>query len=175
MDVNNKLETRKVAPMMKVITASEAAQLIKDGDTVAAPTFGLAGWAEEIALAVRDRFLTAKHPMGITFLHAAGVGDWKARGAGVWAEKGMDGMVKKVVTSHVGSEPQMAKAVEENKIECYFWPLGVMCQWFTEVARRSPGLMSKTGLGTYIDPRLEGGKVNSISKDNLIKVVDFEG
>ena len=71
MDSKNRLETRKATPMTRVITASQAAELIKDGDTVAAPTFGLAGWAEEIAFAVRDRFLTARHPMGITFLHAA--------------------------------------------------------------------------------------------------------
>ena len=115
------------------------------------------------------------HPKAITLIHAAGIGDWKARGGGVWAEEGMEGMVKKIVTSHIGSEPQMAKAVEEEKMECYFWPLGVMCQWYTEVARRSPGLLSKTGLGTFIDPRLEGGKVNSISKDDLIKLVNFEG
>lgn len=161
--------------MTKVITAKEAAELIKDGDTIAAAAFGLAGWAEEIALAVRERYLMAGHPRGITFVHAAGVGDWKGRGAGVWAEEGLEGLVKKVLTSHIGSEPQMAKAVEENKMECYFWPLGVMCQWYTEVARRSPGLLSKTGLGTFIDPRVEGGKVNSISKDVLIKVVNLEG
>jgi len=160
--------------MKKVITAMEAARLIEDGDTVAAVTFGLAGWAEEIGLAVRDRYLSIGHPKDITFVHAAGVGDWKGRGAGVWAEEGTEGLVKKVVTSHIGSEPQMAKAVEEEKIECYFWPLGVLCQWYTEVTRRSPGLLSKTGLGTFIDPRIEGGKVNSISKDDLIKVVIFE-
>ena len=161
--------------MKKVISAAEAAELIEDEATVAAVTFGLAGWTEEIALAVRDRYLRAGHPRHITFVHAAGVGDWKSRGAGVWAEKGTEGLVKKVVTSHVGSEPQMAKAVEEEKVECYFWPLGVMCQWYTEIARRKPGLLSKTGLGTFIDPRIEGGKVNSISKDDLIKVVNFEG
>ncbi len=160
---------------MKVITATEAAKLIKDGDIVAAVTFGLAGWAEEIGLAVRDRYLKVGHPRAITFVHAAGVGDWKGRGAGVWAEEGMEGLVKRVVTSHIGSEPQMSKAAEEKKFECYFWPLGVMCQWYTEVARRSPGLLSKTGLGTFIDPRIEGGKVNGISKDDLIKIVNFEG
>ncbi|MGO9572239.1 MAG: acyl CoA:acetate/3-ketoacid CoA transferase, partial [Desulfomonilaceae bacterium] len=74
--------------MKKVIGAAEAAELIEDGNTVAAPTFGLAGWAEEIALAVRDRYLTVGHPRGITFVHAAGVGDWKGRGGGVWAEEG---------------------------------------------------------------------------------------
>jgi propionate CoA-transferase len=161
--------------MKKVLTAAEAAELIKDGDTIAAVTFGLAGWAEEIGLAVRDRYLAVGHPRGITFVHAAGAGNWKGRGAGVWAEEGTEGLVKKVVTSHIGSEPQMANAVEEEKMECYFWPLGVMCQWYTEIARRKPGLLSKTGLGTFIDPRVEGGKVNSISKDDLIKVVNLEG
>src|SRR5512136_3119945 len=116
--------------MKKVITAIEAARLIEDGDTVVAVAFGLAGWAEEIGLAVRDRYLAVGHPKGITFVHAAGIGDWKGRGAGALAEEGTDGLVKKVVTSHVGSEPQMSKAVEENKMECYFWPLGVMCQWY---------------------------------------------
>lgn len=175
--MNNSKQTRteKTAAAPKVITATEAAKLIRDGDTVAAVTFGLAGWAEEVGLAVRDRYLETAHPKGITLIHAAGIGDWKARGGGVWAEAGMEGMVKKVLTSHIGSEPQMAKAVQEEKMECYFWPLGVLCQWYTEVARRSPGLLSKTGLGTFIDPRLEGGKVNSISKDDLIKVVELEG
>lgn len=175
MDNANQIQTEKTAGATKVITAAEAAKLIKDGDTVAAVTFGLAGWAEEVGLAVRDRYLETGHPKAIHLIHAAGIGDWKARGGGVWAEPGMEGMVKKVLTSHIGSEPQMAKAVEEEKMECYFWPLGVLCQWYTEVARRSPGLLSKTGLGTFIDPRLEGGKVNSISKDDLIKVVEFEG
>ena len=109
-----------------MITAKEAAALIKDGDTVAAVTFGLAGWAEEVGLAVRDRYLETKHPKGIKLIHAAGIGDWKARGGGVWAEEGMEGMVKKIITSHIGSEPQMAKAIEEEKMECYFWPLGVL-------------------------------------------------
>ncbi len=161
--------------MREVISAAEAARLIKDGDTIAAVTFGLAGWAEDVALAVRDRYLAVGHPRGITFVHAAGVGNWKGRGAGVWAEEGTEGLVRKVVTSHIGSEPQMAKAVEQEKIECYFWPLGVMCQWYTEIARRKPGLLSKTGLGTFIDPRIEGGKVNSISKDDLLKLVNLEG
>lgn len=161
--------------MAKIITAEEAAQSIKDGDVLAAATFGLAGWAEEVAYAVRDRYVKEGHPKGITFVHAAGVGDWKSRGGGIWAEEGTEGLVRKVVSSHVGSEPQMSKAIQENKMECYFWPLGVMTQWYTEVARHSPGQLSKTGLGTFIDPRLEGGKVNKISKEDLIKLVEFEG
>lgn len=158
--------------MTKVITATEAAELIRDGDTVAAACFGLAGWPEEVALAVQERYLKTHCPKGITFVRAAGAGNWEGRGGCAWAE---DGLVKRVVTGHIGSEPRMAKAVEENKIECYFWPLGVVCQWYTEIARRSPGLLSKTGLGTFIDPRVEGGKVNNVTTENIIKVVEFEG
>ena len=134
-----RFQTKESDSMSKVISAAEAAELIKDGDTVAAVTFGLARWGEDVALAVRDRYLAVEHPRDITFVHAAGVGNWKGRGAGIWAEEGTEGLVRKVVTSHIGSEPQMAKAVEEEKIECYFWPLGVMCQWYTEIARRKPG------------------------------------
>jgi propionate CoA-transferase len=161
--------------MAKIITAKEAAGLFKDGDVVASSCFGLAGWPEEIAFAVADRYRKKKHPKGITFMHAAGVGDWKSRGGGVWAEEGTEGLVKRVVTGHIGSEPQMVKFVQEKKIECYFWPLGCMCQWYSEVARRSPGLFTKTGLGTFLDPRFDGLEVNGLSQDRYIKVVEVEG
>lgn len=69
--------------MVKIVTAEEAARLIKDGDVVAAATFGLAGWSEEIAYAVRERYVATGHPKNITFVHAAGAGDWKSRGGGI--------------------------------------------------------------------------------------------
>lgn len=81
--------------------------------------FGLASWTEKVGIAFCDRYLTSGHPRGIAFLHATGVGDWKAGGAGVWAEEGIGGFVKKILTSHIGLEPQ--KAVKENKMESYFW------------------------------------------------------
>jgi len=158
--------------MAKVITAAEAAELFKDGVTVATASFGLAGWPEEVGLAVQERYKNTGHPKGITFMHAAGVGDWKSRGECAWAE---EGLVKRLVVGHVGSSPRMAKAVSDNKVECYFWPLGVVAQWYTEVARKTPGLMSRIGLGTFIDPRVEGGKANSITTEDLIKLVEFEG
>ncbi len=153
--------------MAKVVTAKAAAELIKDGDLVASVVFGLAGWPEDFAFALRDRYLETKHPKGITFMHAAGAGDWTSRGAGIWAEAGMEGMVTKVVTGHIGSEPQMAKAVQEGKIECFFWPLGTMVQWYSEVARRSPGLFTKTGLGSFLDPRF--------GESPYAKIMEVEG
>jgi len=161
--------------MNKVITADQAAVLIMDGDVVVTAPSALNGWPEDLGIAVRDRYLNNGHPKGITHVHAAGCGDWGKRGGGIWAGDGCDGLVKRVITSHVGASPEMAKAVAEEKVECYFWPLGVMAQWYTQVARRCPGHLTKTGLDTFIDPRLEGGKVNSISKEDLIKVVEFDG
>jgi propionate CoA-transferase len=161
--------------MAKVITATEAAELFKDGDVVALACFGMAGLAEEIVLALRDRYVEQKRPRGITLMHAAGAGDFVGRGGGVLAEQGTEGFLKRVVTGHLAASPQTVKAVQEKRVECYFWPLGSMCQWYTEVARRSPGLVTKTGLGTFLDPRVESGGVNSISTEHFIKVIDLEG
>ena len=161
--------------MAKVITARAAAELIKDGDTVALACFGMAGWAEDVALALRDRYAGERSPKGITILHAAGAGDFKGRGSGVWAEAGMEGLVKRVITGHLGAGPQMIKAVQERKVECYFWPLGCLCQWYTEVARKSPGLFTKTGLGTFLDPRVDGAEVHGLCDDKYASIVVLEG
>ncbi len=161
--------------MVKVVTAREAAEFIEDGDVVASSCFGLAGWPEEVACAVRDRYLEAKHPRGITFMHAGGAGDFRSRGAGIWAENGAEGLVKRVVSGHMGASPQMGKAIQEGKVECFFWPLGSMTQWYTEVGRRSPGLFTKTGLGTFLDPRVGSGGTNGSGVNGYIKVVEIEG
>jgi propionate CoA-transferase len=161
--------------MAKVITATEAAELFKDGDVVASACFGMAGLAEEILLALRDRYLKQKRPRCITFMHAAGAGDFVSRGGGVLAEEGTEGLLKRVVAGHIAASPQTMKAVQEKRIECYFWPLGCMCQWYTEVARGSPGLVTKTGLGTFLDPRVGCGEVNGLSDDKYAKVIELEG
>lgn len=161
--------------MAKIISAREAAGVVKDGDVVASACFGMAGLAEEVLLALRDVYRERKHPRGITFMHAAGAGDFGTRGGGVLAEEGTDGLLKRVVTGHMGASPQTAKAIQAKKVECYFWPLGCMCQWYTEVARKSPGLITKTGIGTFLDPRFDGAEVNGLSTDKYVKIIEVEG
>ncbi len=75
-------------------------------------------------------------------MHAGGAGDFKSRGECALAE---EGLVTRVITGHIGSSPRMMKAVQDNKVACYFWPLGSMVQWYSEVARQSPGSFDQDG------------------------------
>lgn len=156
----------------KVISASQAAALIKDGSTLAASAFGLAGWAEEVAIAIKERFLETGHPKDLTIVHATAIGDHKEKGM---HHLGYEGLVKRWIGGHVGAAPSMAKIIEENKIEAYNLPQGVIVQLYREIASGRPGLITKVGMGTFVDPRLEGGKMSDKTKEDIVKVVELEG
>ncbi len=85
--------------MSKVISASEAAALIKDGATLGASALGLSGWPEEVAIAIEKRFLASGHPTSMTFVHASGIGDWKSKGPQHFAPPGM---VSRWIAAHAG-------------------------------------------------------------------------
>ncbi|MGI6224740.1 MAG: acyl CoA:acetate/3-ketoacid CoA transferase [Peptococcales bacterium] len=158
--------------MSKVLTAEQAVMLIKDGVTIGASAIGLAGWPEEIAKALKKRFLEKGSPKNLTLVHSSAIGDWKDRGT---TTIGYEGLIKRWIGGHVGSSANMAKLVTENKVEAYNLPQGVIVQLWRETAAKRPGLITKVGLGTYVDPRLEGGKMNSVTTEDIVKVVDFEG
>ncbi len=156
--------------MAKVITLKEAAELFQDNMTIGSAVFGLAGWPEEIALSVEQRFLETGHPKNITHVHAAGAGDWQGRGEEAWAH---DGLMTKFIGSHAGSSPGLFKKISENKIKAWNLPLGTMLQVFHEAGRKAPGVLSKTGLGTFIDPRIDGGKLNPLTKETGEDLVEY--
>jgi propionate CoA-transferase len=158
--------------MSKVIKVEEVAALIKDGATVGASAFGLAGWPEAVAVALEKRFLETAHPAGLTLVHAAGIGDWGAKGTQHFAHAGM---VKRWIGGHTGLSADMAKMVIEGGCEGYCLPQGVICQLWREIAAHRPGVITKIGLGTFVDPRVEGGKMNKATTAELVKVVQFEG
>jgi propionate CoA-transferase len=155
----------------KLITPEEAAALIPDGVTLASAGVGIA-WPEEIAIAMRDRFLATGQPRQLTFVNSGGLGNVKDRGLQHFAH---DGMVKAWIGSHIGNSPTFAKMVTDNKIEGYCLPQGTIAQLYREIAAHRPGLVSKVGLKTFVDPRLEGGRLNTISHDERVKLIQFEG
>nr|WP_211237984.1 acyl CoA:acetate/3-ketoacid CoA transferase [Holophaga foetida] len=154
------------------MTAKQAARLIPDGATVGVSAMGLAGWAEEVAQAIEQRYLGESHPRGITLIHGSGVGDWKARGI---TRFGREGLVKRWIGGFLGSAAGLSRLLMENKLESYCLPQGVIIQLWREIAAKRPGLITKVGLGTFVDPRVEGGKMNAAAVEDLVKVVQFEG
>ncbi len=160
------------------ISAEEAAELIPDDAVIASACFGNAGWPHEFAYAIEDRFLKTGHPKNLMHIHAAGDGDFGANGHGEchWSHKGM---LTRVITSHPGSSPKLMQGIMEDWIMCWNQPLGTMLQLFHEMGRGMPGLLSKTGLGTFMDPRKDRGALNPSSrayKEDFVEYVpDFMG
>jgi propionate CoA-transferase len=165
----------------KRINADEAARLVRSGDTVA--SVGVIGWITPDALlrALADRFHHDSEPRDLTFYFPCGTGDSiDIRGMDHVA---VEGLMRRIISgSYVNplhptkrTRPDLMRLIRENRIEAYSWPIGASMQWLREVARRSPGLMTEIGLGTYADPRQQGGKFTSLAKQDLIELIEFRG
>ena len=158
--------------MSKVITAEQAAAFIKDGATLGASALMISGWPEELGIAIEKRFLEAGHPADLTVVHGSGIGDWKTRGMQHFAHPGL---VKRWIGGHTGLSPALGKMILDGGCEGYNLPQGVVCQLWREIAAHRPGLITKIGLGTFVDPRLEGGKMNRRTTEDIVKVIQLEG
>jgi len=157
----------------KVMTAEEAVLHIQDRGTVAIGGSG-GGIAEptDLIKALEKRFLETASPRDLTIIHVTGLGD---RAEGGLCHLAHEGLVKRNIGGHYDYIPKMAQLASENKIEAYNLPQGVLSQLFRETAAKRPGLITHVGLRTFVDPRLEGGKLNEITREDIVKVVEFEG
>jgi propionate CoA-transferase len=158
---------------MRQITAVQAAALLQDGDTLLIGGSG-GGHAVPDALlaAVGERFRATGAPRAITAVHPVGLGDGKTRGAGHLAQKGL---LKRVVSGTFVNSPGIARLALDEEIEAYTLPQGAMSQLMREMAAGRPGLLTKTGLHTFVDPRQGGGRQSRRATEDLIDVVEFRG
>ena len=158
---------------MKFITASDAARLVSsDANVLVSGSGGGHGVPEAVIEAIEQRFLDDGSPRGLTLIHVVGIGDRQLKGAARFRH---DGLLRRSITSALVDSPALAELALADKIESYILPQGVMSQLMREIAGGRPGLISRTGLHTFIDPRHGGGRQNASARDELIELITIDG
>jgi len=162
-----------VSGSAKLCSVSDAVASIRDGDTVA--VVGSGGGLLEPDLLIEElgsRFDKTGHPRDLTLVHAFGLGDRASRGLSPLARPGL---LRRVIGGHWGQTRPMAELAEADEVEAYNLPLGIMTLLHRELAGGRPGLITPVGLGTFVDPRLEGGKMNRRTTEDIVEVLVLEG
>lgn len=167
--------------MTHFMDADEAANLLQDGQSVAIA--GVIGWLvpDTLLASIAARFAKSGSPSGLTVFSPVHSGD--ALGIRGLDHLAQPGLMKRVVSGSfinpvnptTGLRPDLMGLIATDQVEAYSWPIGATMHWPREVARRSPGYLTQVGLGTYVDPRLEGGRMTPSAVEDLIRVVEFDG
>ncbi|MEO8751272.1 MAG: acyl CoA:acetate/3-ketoacid CoA transferase [Casimicrobiaceae bacterium] len=156
----------------KIVSAADAIAIIRDGDTVAFSGFVGAGTPEELIAALERRFVETGSPRDLTLLFAAAPGDGKERGLNRLAR---EGLVKRAIGGHWSLVPKLSAMAVEGRIEAYNLPLGTLSQLFRDIAGHRAGTLTKVGLRTFVDPRQQGGKINTRTTEDLVRVMTIDG
>lgn len=158
---------------MKVIKPDEVGPLIGDGATVFLGGIAMTGLAEDVLQGLERHFIATGHPRQLTTWACGAIGNG---GEGGMAHLAHPGMVRRVVAGHFGQTgPRMMALVHAGEVEAYNFPQGSLSHLTRHIAARTPGLLTQVGLGTFVDPRIEGGKLNKACSEDLVKLVEFGG
>jgi len=156
----------------KIVPAAEAVRLIRDGDSVVAEGFMGQCFAEELTLALEQRFLLTSTPRDLGLVFTMAAGDHLGRGLDRLAH---EGLLKWAVGGHWGMAPELGKMAVGNDIEAHNLPQGVISQLFRDTAAGKPGLLTRVGLGTFVDPRQGGGKINERTTKDRVELIILDG
>ncbi|MFO1039365.1 MAG: acyl CoA:acetate/3-ketoacid CoA transferase [Geminicoccaceae bacterium] len=162
----------KSEPRNKIVTVEEAVALVQSGDTICTSGFVGIGTPDALLEGVAKRFTETGKPRDLTLLFAAGQGDGKEQGLN---RLGHEGLLKRVIGGHYGLIPKIGRLAIENKIEAYNLPQGCISHLYRDIAAGKPGTFSKVGLRTFVDPRLQGGKVNAATTEDIVRLLEIDG
>ncbi len=158
---------------MRIVMAEAAAEVVRDLDTVLIGGSG-AGHAvpESLIAAIERRYLSSGHPRQITSIHPVGIGNRAELGVSRFAHKGL---LKRIVCGTLVDAPAIAALASQNLIEAYTLPQGALSQLIREIASGRPGLITHVGLGTFIDPRISGGRQSACAEEDLVELLEIKG
>ena len=156
----------------KIVSPAEAAAIIRPGDTVSVAGFIGIGTPDELLIAIETRFRETGEPRDLTLVFAAAPGDGRDRGLNRLAHKGL---VRRAIGGHWSLVPKLGKMAIDNEIEAYNLPLGCVSQLYRDIAAHRAGLLSRVGLRTFVDPRIEGGKLNERTTADLVELLVVGG
>ena len=151
----------------KIVSAADAVSVIRDDDVVASSGWGGHGVAEAVLAAIEQRYIAQNSPTGLTLVWAGGQGDGAERGLN---HLGHEGLLHCTIGGHYGLVPKIERLAIDEKIEAYNLPEGVIVHLFRNIASGSPGVLSTVGIGTFVDPRIEGGKVNKSATEDIVEL-----
>ncbi len=158
--------------LKKVIEAADAVAVIHDGDTVASSGYAGSGTPDGLFLAIEQRFVETGAPRDLTLVFSTGQGDMQDKGLNRLAH---EGLLRRVIGGYFGLSPKLEKLIVDNRIEAYNLPEGVLTQLYRDIGARKPGLLSHVGLGTYIDPRHGGGRMNERTTEDIVRLMPIDG
>ncbi len=158
---------------MKVISASEASTLVQSGDSVLVSGSGGGHSVPEAILeAIEARFLESQAPRDLCLIHAVGIGDRQLKGAARFRHPGM---LRRSITGALVDSPPLIDLAQKDLIESYTLPQGVIAQMTREIAAGRPGLITKTGLHTFVDPRQSGARQSESAREDLVELISIGG
>jgi len=157
----------------RIVTADQFAQLVADGDTLLIGGSGAGHSVPDTLIgAIGKRFKAEGKPRSLTTVHPVGLGDRANRGIGHLAQPGL---LKRVVCGTLVDSPPVERMAAANEIEAYTLPQGCLSQLTREMAAGRPGLVTHVGLGTFVDPRLDGGRQSLKATDDLVELMKVDG
>jgi propionate CoA-transferase len=158
--------------IVEKLQVSEIASRIFDGATIALTGSGIFLEADEVFAAIEATFLATGSPRDLTLVHALGIGDGRDSGLSRFAH---EGMVRRVIGGHWSWSPSMQKLAADNLIEAYAFPAGEISNLLREIGAGRPGLITRIGLGTFADPRRDGGRCNAAAQESLVELLSIDG